>query len=114
MAVRRVYTNMLCKETGEMEPQFVVKEDVDGITLECSACGQIHAHEIGFFAHLYQNLGGEGKTKTYRQEYECGCSYLFNVDDMHNWKLIDFTLCDDCCDEFTSWWVSPSGGTTNG
>ena len=45
--------------------------------------------------------------KTYVQEYECGCWYLFNVDDMHNWKLRDFTLCDECADKFTSWWVSP-------
>lgn len=49
--------------------------------------------------------------KTYRIEYECGCWYFFNVDDMHDWKLIDFALCDDCCDKFTTWWVGALGGT---
>lgn len=49
----RRYTVMKCSITGLDEPQYVVKETEDGITLRCEGCGKHHSHEIGFFAHLY-------------------------------------------------------------
>jgi len=49
----RFYTTMHCKNTGKDEPQYVVKESEDGITLKCGGCDKTHSHEIGFFAELY-------------------------------------------------------------
>lgn len=54
MSEQRPYTTMDCKETGKSEVQYVVRESEDGITLRCGGCGDIHSHEIGFFADLYE------------------------------------------------------------
>ena len=50
----RLYTTMHCKNTGKDEPQYVVRESEDGITLRCGGCDKTHSHEIGFFAELYE------------------------------------------------------------
>ena len=43
-------TFMMCKKTGHAEPQYLVKEDDDGVYLRCGGCGKVHGHEIGEFA----------------------------------------------------------------
>lgn len=32
-------------------------------------------------------------------DYPCGCWLIFNVDDIHNWKLVDFLICDSHAQE---------------
>jgi uncharacterized Zn finger protein len=44
---------MGCKTTGKDEPQYLVKEDDDGVYLRCGGCGKVHGHEIGYFADLF-------------------------------------------------------------
>jgi len=56
---KRFYTMMHCKDTGKDEPQYVVKMDVDGVTLRCGGCCKQHSHEIGYFAELYVKGKGE-------------------------------------------------------
>lgn len=60
---RRIYTQMLCKETGKEEDQLVVRESEDGIYLECVGCGLIRGYEIGRFAHLYASTESRGSDK---------------------------------------------------
>lgn len=51
---------------------------------------------------LYQIIDSKTKMKTYTAEYNCGCWHIFNVEDEHHWKIIDFVICDDHIKDFQS------------
>lgn len=57
----RIYTQMHCKNTGQLEDQLVVRESEDGIYLKCAGCDKVQGYEIGFFAHKYQSYTEKAK-----------------------------------------------------